>query len=131
MKTAIGVLVIVVLGLAGIKLLQEVTSDDPEPVAAPLPRATAFPVDEPFWGKVKSFTPVSENVLEVKVKLLNTGNAPDVGECDVVPYTATGAVSSLPVTTGEPATPGFGVPLTKRLKIPGGAATIERVEVAC
>ena len=73
MKFLIGVLVVVVLGLAAVKLMKDVTSEE-APSAAPLPRATAFPIEEPFWGRVKKFEAVSNKVLEVKVRMLNTGN---------------------------------------------------------
>ena len=130
MKYWIGALVIVVLSLGTIVLARDLFTSD-TPTFAPLPHATAFPIEEPFWGKVKNFTAVKERVLEVKIKLLNTGNNPGVGECDLIAYDKKGAVVSLPVTTGEPAEPGYGVPITQRLKIEEGADTIQRVEVDC
>lgn len=129
MRYAIGGFIFVVLALVGGMLANNLLEDDPVP--APLPRATSFAEEEPFWGKVKRYAAVGPRVLEVKVRLLNTGNAEDEGECDIVPYDQTGAVSSVPVTTGGPATPGFGVIVTKRLRLQQPATSIERVEVAC
>ena len=132
MKYAVVGLAIFVLGLVAITLVRNLLTDDP-PLTSPLPRATAFPIEEPFWGKVKKFEAVSQRVLAVKVRLLNTGNNEDEGECDLIAYNRKGAIASLPITTGGPATPGFGVIVEKRLRInePGGAASVERVEVDC
>ena len=131
MKYAIGGLVILVLLLAAGVLARNLYSSGETQLTNPLPRATAFPIEQPFWGEVKNFEAVGKRVLAVKVRLMNTGDEEDEGECDLVAYDKTGAISSLPITTGGPATPGYGVTVEKRLRINAPAASVERIEVAC
>ncbi|HWL66596.1 MAG TPA: hypothetical protein VNP73_11530 [Actinomycetota bacterium] len=125
------VLGVVVLGLAAVILWR--IMQNPVPVAqGPLPRATAIPFDEPFWGKVRDWEVVGPGTLEVKLRLLNTGNAVDEGECDLTAFDRNGAVASIPVSTGGPATPSYRVHVTTDIKIPDrGADDIERLEVDC
>ena len=132
MTNVVRVLGVVVLGLAAVILWKILRNDPSTALTSPLPRATHIPFEEPFWGKVRDYKVVGPGTLQVKLRLLNTGNDVDEGECDLTAFDRVGAVASIPVSTGGPATPSYGVPLEVEMKIPDrGADEIERVEVDC
>jgi hypothetical protein len=104
-----------------------------EPTSAPqsVPQSV---VPEPgtFWGRIRDFDSLSAGVLKVKVRMMNTGKDPGVGECALIAYDRKGAFFSARVASDKTLVPGYGTTIQKRFRVPHKKAQdIRRMEIDC